>query len=215
MSGPPHTFALIPAAGKSTRMGQPKLALSLGKRTVLERVIDALKAAQVEIILVVVGPNGRNIAALAQSAGADTMVLSEETPDMRSTVQSSLEWLQQACQPADDDCWLLVPGDHPLLDPAVIHELFRTERHHPEASIFIPTFEGKRGHPVLIRWRHVAGIRTLPANQGLNTYFRQHAAETMELPVASPDILCDLDTPEDYERLLQRWHDLQDQRTTM
>ena len=42
-------FALIPAAGKSTRMGRPKLALPLGEKTVLEHVIAALRQALREL----------------------------------------------------------------------------------------------------------------------------------------------------------------------
>jgi CTP:molybdopterin cytidylyltransferase MocA len=53
----------------------------------------------------------------------------------------------------------------------------------------------------MIAWRHVTGIRALPPGHGLNAYLRLHPLETLELPVASPSVLCDLDTPEEYERL--------------
>ena len=52
-------FAVLPAAGKSTRMGRPKLALPLGERTILEQVVAALRQAEVEHILVIVGPHVR------------------------------------------------------------------------------------------------------------------------------------------------------------
>ena len=51
--------------------------------------------------------------------------------------------------------------------------------------------------------RERGGPRRHPADQGLNTYLRQHSAVTREVPVSSPEILRDLDTPKDYERLLQ------------
>jgi len=56
-----------------------------------------------------------------------------------------------------------------------------------------------------LTWEHVPSIRAQPASQGLNIYVRQHMAETLEVPVSDPDVLGDLDTPEDYERLRQRW----------
>jgi molybdenum cofactor cytidylyltransferase len=120
---------------------------------------------------------------------------------MRATVERGLLRLEQIFVPRDDDAWLLVPGDHPTLDAAVIRQLLRARERHPEASIIIPCHEGKRGHPAVIAWHHVPGIRALPPGQGLNAYLRSHAAETLELPVASRHILCDLDTPEEYERL--------------
>ena len=38
-----RTFGLIPAAGKSRRMGQPKLLLQLGTTSVLELVVSAVR----------------------------------------------------------------------------------------------------------------------------------------------------------------------------
>jgi CTP:molybdopterin cytidylyltransferase MocA len=55
----------------------------------------------------------------------------------------------------------------------------------------------------LIEWKHVPGIEKLPANQGLNDYLRAQIEETFEIAVTSVEILWDLDTPEDYERLRQ------------
>jgi CTP:molybdopterin cytidylyltransferase MocA len=65
----------------------------------------------------------------------------------------------------------------------------------------VPVFGGRRGHPTVIRWRHAAGIRGLPPGEGVNAYLRRHAAETLELSVTDPGVLCDLDTPDDYDRL--------------
>jgi molybdenum cofactor cytidylyltransferase len=200
------TFALLPAAGKSTRMGRPKLALPLGGRTVLEHAVAALRQAGIEHVLVVVGPHVPELIPLAEAAGADVCRLAAETPDMRATVEHGLRWLEERFHPGPDDAWLLSPADHPALDATVVRCLTQARAAHPERSIFVPVFEGRRGHPTLIGWKHVAGIRAHPAGQGLNTYLRGHTAETLEVPVASAEVLCDLDTPEDYERLLRRWH---------
>ena len=194
-------FAVIPAAGYSVRMGRPKLALPLGGRTVLEWVITALRRARVEHVLVVIGPHVPELAPLAESAGASVLRLDRPTLDMRATVEEGLRWLEQRFQPQDDDGWLLVPADHPALDAAAIAHLIEARQLHPQHSIFIATHEGRRGHPALIAWRHVAGVRSLTPGLGLNAYLRLHTADTLELPVLSPHILCDLDTPEDYQRL--------------
>ena len=63
-------FALIPAAGESRRMGRPKLALPLGEKTVLEHVLDALRHAQVDHMLVVIGPHVAELLPIARDAGA-------------------------------------------------------------------------------------------------------------------------------------------------
>ena len=194
-------YAVVPAAGKSMRMGQPKLALPLRGRTVLEWVVTALRRGGTEHVLVVVGPHVAELAPLAESAGAHVLLLDQETPDMRATVEQGLDWLERRFHPRDDDVWLLVPADHPTLDASVIEQLLDARVQHTQASILIPTHAGRRGHPAMIAWRHVTGIRALPPGHGLNAYLRLHPLETLELPVASPSVLCDLDTPEEYERL--------------
>jgi molybdenum cofactor cytidylyltransferase len=201
------TFALIPAAGKSTRMGRPKLSLPLGDRTVLGHVIAALRRANIEHILVVIGPHVPELVPIVEAADADYLLLSEETPDMRATIEAGLKYLQERFAPSIDDALLLVPGDHPTLHAGVVDLLFNWRRStHADKSIFIPTYQGQRGHPALMDWRHVAGMRALPADQGLNVYLRQHLEETLEVPVESAEVLFDLDTPEDVAALEGRRH---------
>ncbi len=198
-------FAIIPAAGKSTRMGRPKLALPLGERTILEHVVAALRQAEVEHILVVIGTHVMELAALAESAGGLVSFLASPPNGMRGTVEHGLRWLEERFQPCPNDTWLLVPADHPALDSVVIPQLESAYAAQPQFSIVIPTHNGRRGHPTLFAWKHVASIRTWPAELGLNTYVRHHATQTLEVPVSSPGVLWDMDTPEDYERLRRNW----------
>jgi molybdenum cofactor cytidylyltransferase len=195
--------AVIPAGGKSRRMGRPKLALPLGGRTVLEHVIAALRLGGVQTILVVIGPHVAELRPLAEAAGAQTLVLAEETADMRATVEQGLAWLENGFPISAEDYWLLVPGDHPTLSAEVVRLLLEARAAEPDKSIFLPTFQGQRGHPTLIAWKHVARLRAFPAGQGINAYLRRQGGETLLVPVPSPHVLADLDTPEDYERLLR------------
>ena len=198
-------LALLPAAGKSTRMGRPKLALPLGGRSVVEHVVTALRGGGAEHVLVVIGPHVAGLASLAESAGASVLLLPEETADMRATVEAGLRWLEDRFHPRPEDDWLLAPADHPALDAAVVRQLREARQAHPEASIIVPAYGGRRGHPALIAWEHVAGMRALPTDTGLNVYLRRQTAATLELPVSTDTVLCDLDTPEDYERLRLRF----------
>jgi molybdenum cofactor cytidylyltransferase len=197
------TYGLIPAAGKSTRMGRPKLALPVAGRTVLGHVIAALRAGGAGPTLVVLGPHVAELAGPAREAGAEVLVLGHETPDMRATVEEGLRWLEEQFAPTPDDDWLLVPADHPALRADVVVRLREARAANPGKTIFVPTWEGRHGHPTLIRWSHVAGVRAYPAGEGLNAYLRRCADETLEVE-AGPEVVEDLDTPEDYDRLLRR-----------
>jgi molybdenum cofactor cytidylyltransferase len=208
------TFALIPAAGTSSRMGRPKLALPLGQRTVLGHVLEALRQAGVEQVLVVVGAHVPELVPIAETAGADTLLLAEPTPDMRATVERGLRWIQDHYGPRDHDKWLLMPADHPTLSRGIIEQLLRAYDDNPDRSIIVPIYEGRRGHPALLAWKHVAEIFKLPSHQGLNVYLRRHAHATLEVAVDSPDILVDLDTPDDYAALQYLWQNRSDSRAT-
>lgn len=190
---------LIPAAGHSRRMGRPKLALPLLGQPLLAHVVTALRDGGADPVLVVLGPHVADLAAVARAAGGEALVLEAPTPDMRTTIERGLDWLQAWRLPADEDAWLLAPADHPTLDSALVRRLIGARA---EASIVVPTHEGKRGHPALIGWRHVAGLRAHRRDEGLNAYLRLYAGETRELS-AGPSAVEDVDTPEDYERLLK------------
>jgi len=194
------TFAIIPAAGHSTRMGRPKLSLPLGERTVLEHVIAALREGGVDHVLVVVAPHVSELVPLATRAGAEACLLSDPTADMRTTVESGLRWLEEGYRAEPDDYWLLAPGDHPAFGAEVVRKLLAAAGRDGR-SIVVPVHSGRRGHPTMIAWKHVAGIRALPANDGINAYLRMHSAETLELAVNEPGVLLDLDTPEDYQEM--------------
>jgi|SRR5581483_5624615 len=199
-----QTFAIIPAAGKSTRMGRPKLSLPLGERTVLEWVVAALRQAGVADILVVVAPHVADLQRLAEHAGASSLLLPQETVEMRATVSHGLRWIQDHHRPQPDDCWLLVPADHPTLDAAVVRQLVAA-RQASGKDICVPVFQGKRGHPTLVAWKLAADVLQLPEGTGLNRFFRQHQDDTVEFPVSTPEVLRDLDTPTDYEQLRADW----------
>ena len=196
-------YAILPAAGHSSRMGRPKLALPFGEHTVLEAVLYQLRLAGIEHILVVLGPHVAEFASLAEKAAANVLVLDEPTADMRATVEHGLRWLEARFHPQSDDQWLLAPADHPAISATLISHLRVTLDASPTHSIALPVHDGKRGHPTLLRWSLVAGIRQLPPGTGLNVYFRQQAAQTLEVLSPSPSVLWEMNTPEEYEQVLK------------
>jgi CTP:molybdopterin cytidylyltransferase MocA len=192
--------ALIPAAGHSVRMGRPKLLLPLGGETILERLLHAARDGGLTRAIVVVRPDDEELAEVAVRAGADVVRLRAATPDMRATVLAGLDWIEARLPLTERPGFFLIPADHPVVSGNVFRTL-AARIGQDRDSIIVPTFEGRRGHPVWIAWSHVAGIRTVAEGRGLNAYLRSQAAQTLEAPWPTAEVLIDLDTMEDYERL--------------
>ena len=175
--------------------------LPLGGRSVIARLLEALRQAGIADVLVVVRSDDDELAAEVHRGGATLVQPELPPPEMRSSVELALREIQQRHAPKPDEGWLLIPADHPVVDASLIEALI--DRWQGGTSpILIPTFEGKRGHPAFFRWNLVEETFALPTDAGLNRLVRDHAEAVLEVPVATPSILTDLDTPEDYERLL-------------
>lgn len=197
------TFAIVPAAGHSTRMGCSKLLLPLGDRTLLEHVIATLWSGGVGHVLVVTSSHVPELSERVVAAGAEVVVLTEPTADMRSTVERGLDWLESRFNPSPLNRWLLTPGDHPAIDVTVVQQLLAESS---KDAIVIPTCAGRRGHPTRFTWSHVAAIRALPRGDGINAFLRDYP-NVVELPVADPGILVDVDTPADYAKVAADFKD--------
>jgi molybdenum cofactor cytidylyltransferase len=188
--------AVIPAAGLSRRMGQPKLLLPLGGEPVIARLLRALRAQLTGgRVVVVCRKDDTALAEAVRNEGAELVTPDIEPPDMRTSIEHGLRSLNIS----DGDGWLLCPADHPLVEPSVVERLVSTWRSDP-SRIVIPTFQGRRGHPVLFPGALAAEVFALPADAGVNALVRTYAHLVQEVPVKSDSVVADLDTPEDYER---------------
>jgi molybdenum cofactor cytidylyltransferase len=183
-------------------MGQPKLLLPLRETTVLEQVLAAVRSAGVDEILVVVAPEMDDLARIASAAHAHVFRLAADTPDMRATCLHGLAWIEDHFHPEPGDGWLLLPADHPTVRPDVVRALIAAAQEDADKTIIVPTHAGRRGHPTWLAWSHVDAIHALPPHQGLNAYIRTQSVHMRELSWPSDEILRDLDTPQDYQRLL-------------
>jgi molybdenum cofactor cytidylyltransferase len=193
--------AVVPAAGRGTRMGRPKLALPVDGRPMLIRVIDALRAGGATPVVVVTGPHDPGLGALARAAEAEACELTMPTPDMRSTVEYGLGWLEERYYPRPDDAFLLTPGDLPFLDAATVRTLCDVWAKRPAETILVATHAGRRMHPALIGWRHVAEIRSMRAGIGIDAYLRERSNETLQIAVSVAGAERDIDDLDAYKSL--------------
>ncbi|MBI5761857.1 MAG: nucleotidyltransferase family protein [Planctomycetales bacterium] len=198
---PRRFFVVIPAAGLSRRMGQPKLLLRVGGATIIDRMLSAFHHPGIAATVVVVRADDEPLRIAVQTAGGTVIQPPQAPPDMRTSVEFALAHIREHFHPDPDDVWILVPADHPLLDSSVMPALI-SGWNARQPQILIPTHAGQRGHPTLFRWDLADEVPRLPLNVGLNHLVKLHSADVTELPVDTLGILLDLDTPADYAALL-------------
>ena len=188
---------IILAAGMSTRMGQLKQLLPLGGRAAIEWIAEIV-GRRLDEVVVVLGHRAEEIAPVLAAYPVRWVVNADYQTGMLSSVQCGLRAVDRTAD------YLICLGDQPRLSGAVVEQVLQA-RKQIGAGIIIPTANGKRGHPVLIRNAYRAEILGLSPNIGLNAVTRGHPEDTCALPVAEAAILTDMDTPADYQRELEQW----------
>ena len=199
---PPAVHVVIPAAGVSRRMGRPKLMLKLGERTVIAWLVESLTQADVATISVLVRPNDTALLNELQNLPATPVVADHITADMKESVTLLLKQLPSQSQVNDEDGWMLIPADYPIVSSKLVGEIIDIWRQQPD-RIIVPTHHGKRGHPVIFPWRLTSLLPMIPANMGLNWFLQQTDIAIVEFACHEPSVHWDLDTPDDFERIQQ------------
>ena len=70
------------------------------------------------------------------------------------------------------------------------------------------SYQGRRGHPPLLSSLLLPDLRALSQAQSLREVLARHSAGTLEVPVDTPEVLIDVNTPEDYHQALSYFHGL-------
>jgi molybdenum cofactor cytidylyltransferase len=202
-----RAFAIVPAAGHSVRMGQPKLLLPLEGKPLIEHAIGAWRQGEVERIVVVIRADDADLAAAVASLAVPNLELVRPEippPDMKASIQAALRHFADNYSPESSDCFLVAPADMPRLSPAIIRAVCREYIHQP-GKIVVPVVDGRRGHPVLFPWSMAGAVLSLPVDAGLNILVdRGPTVETPSEILLGKDsqAFADIDTPEEYQRLV-------------
>jgi molybdenum cofactor cytidylyltransferase len=190
---------VVLAAGESRRMGRLKALLPFGPRTVLEQVLQPLLQAALSGVVVVVGYRAADLTAVLASLPVQVL----ENPDYQHGMTTSVQVALRQITPLPD-AYLLALVDQPNIGLGPIRRLVDAFAH-THKGILIPTYQGKRGHPLLLAVRYRDAVLALGPQQGLNLVTRTHPEDTLEVSMESDDILRDMDYQADYEAELQRW----------
>ena len=206
----PNICGVILAAGFSSRMGRDKALLpwppvaegTPAANTFLGATIDLLQAYS-ELVIVVVGKNEPHITPVVYAHGAFLAVNREHERGQFSSLQVGL---QEVLNHGRDAAFISLIDRPPVLPRTVkaLREAFLYAE--PDVWGVVPEFkrgdETVHGHPILIGRELIEAFRLAPATATARDIEHQHQRHIRYVPVDDPRLAMNVDTPEDYARLL-------------
>jgi molybdenum cofactor cytidylyltransferase len=194
---------LILAAGRSSRMGQPKALLPASDGlTFVARLAEALRAGGTSDVVIVGRPVDAELRAEADGLGPFARFVPNEHADDGGQLSSLIVGLNVVDHPGIRAA-VVVPVDIPLVSAATVATVLDTFRR-TGAPIVRATHRGRHGHPVLFSRAMFPELRRANPALGAKAVLRAHEAAIVNVEVDDPAVLWDVDTPEDYERLFGR-----------
>ena len=183
---------LVLAAGAATRFGSPKQLAPLDGRPLLRHPLDALAAAGIDQVLVVLGAEAAAIETAIAWRGERRLVNERPQDGLASSLRIGLE---AAAEDPTVDAILVVLGDQPGLRPEVIEAVLAAAAA-TGRPIVRPRYERDGApNPVLVRRAAWSLAAALEGDRGLGPMLAAHPELVHEVAVAGS--IPDIDTPAD------------------
>jgi molybdenum cofactor cytidylyltransferase len=179
--------AIIPAAGKSVRMGQQKMLMPWGNTTVLGKVIQTVQSAGIEDIIVVT-----NSRIAPQISSDELRVALNDSGEMLTSIQLGLQG-----QKPSAEATLICLGDQPQVEEGSVRRVCDSFREN-KSRIVVPSYQMRRGHPWLIARELWGEVLQMRAPESMRDFLNAHGNDIVYVELDTPSILLDLDTPADY-----------------
>ena len=204
---------VILSAGESRRMGQPKALVPfpdilnqkqagltpapIAQKTFLEHLIEVTRHPHTGILRVVVGPHAAEIRARVKLDEAALVF----NPDWQRGQLSSLQAAIRSLPANKTEGMLVCLVDHPLISGGVVARVIGAFDK-AKSKIVIPTYRGRRGHPVIFPSALYEELLAAPEDVGARAIVRAHATDVVEVPVEEEGILVNLNDPESLARIV-------------
>lgn len=181
---------VVLAGGFSSRAGAFKMAWDIGGKSVIERCIEGMIDYCSRIIVVGGYRNEKIEELLSAYPKIETIFNQRYAEGMFTSVKAGVGHIR-------GERFFLTPGDYPLINPAVCQRLLDVDD-----QIVIPTFGGRKGHPILMTAHLAQELNQADDRSNLRSFINHHGYRTVE--VDNEGILFDIDTPEDYRQVIGR-----------
>ena len=172
-------------------MGRPKALLPYREGTFLEHLIEVTRHPRIGVTRIVLGAGAEVIRTIAKLDPSIVVLNADWENGQLSSVWAGLNSLAGI----DIDGMVLCPVDHPLVSARLVGEL--VERFYEnKKAIVLPTYNGRRGHPVIFSTALFGELLAAPAEQGARSVVWAHAADVLEVPTDEEGVVLNLNDPE-------------------
>lgn len=189
----------ILAAGRSSRMGKPKMLLPWGGTTIIGHLADLWRELGAGQVAVVQADEDTALAAELERVGiqeTDRIINPHPDRGMFSSIRCAARW--PGWRP-DMMSWVLVLGDQPQLKKETLLKLIAAGKDHPN-EICMPSFAGHARHPVLMPKGEFMALAVASAAT-LKDFLEGRKQAWIEMD--DPGLAMDIDTPDAYDRALR------------
>ncbi len=194
-----EAWAILLAAGESSRMGQLKALLPWRGQSLLDHQILALRAGGADRVVAVLGHRADELAPLVERHDGATWVLN---PDYLQGKTTSIKAGLSALDDGAVSEVLLLNVDQPR-SAADIARVLDTHRAN-DYAVTVPTCGGKGGHPIALSAALLGELRNIDEeSQGIKAVVRRRPDAINRFSLENPEILLDLNTPEQYSEAVE------------
>lgn len=186
-----HIDGIILAAGLSARMGTNKLLLPFGGKPLLQHAIDL--AASLPLASISLVSREETLAGVSIPQGVRVLVNPEPARGQSGSMRLGLNG-------AKGEGYLFFQADQPLLDAATVLSLLGLAK---ADNIVLPGYRGIPGNPVYFAAKYRDELLAVQGDAGGRAVRDRHKEHCLIVELSSPAPLLDIDSPEDYARLLQ------------
>jgi len=196
---------IILAAGASKRMGTPKQLLTFEGKTLIRRSALAALASLSSTSVAVLGASQEEILPEIRHLTLDNKFLKvvynpQWEEGMASSVRLGIETLAQEKQRLEAIIFMLC--DQPFVKTELINELITVFRQTKSQVVACTYKSGITGVPALFSKEVFPALLALKGDTGARKIINQFADKMTTIPFPEGDI--DLDTPEAYQKLIQK-----------
>lgn len=200
-------WAILLAAGESTRMGQLKALLPWRGQTLLEHQVSALREGGAERVIVVLGHRAGELSLILDGMdGVSWTVNPDYLLGKTTSIKAGLSALTSSLALEGEGEMvrdiILLNVDQPRSAEDVARILNTHQAH--GYSVTVPEYNGKGGHPIVLSAALLPELREIDEeSQGIKAVVRRRPESVNRIPLDNPEILLDLNTPEQYRAAVE------------